>query len=699
MKHPSAEEDPLPRESTEEADRRWKRREAPVLLGRRLPIGNRTTMLLIGVVVGVAGGLGAVVYRWLIGAFEELFWSSPGTPLEKVQAAPFILVILVPAVGGLLVGLITRFVAPEAKGHGVPEVMDAVARKGGLIRPVVVLGKAVGSAVCIASGGSVGREGPIVQIGSAVGSTIGRLLKLPTKGMRAAVACGAAAGIAGTFNAPIAGAFFAAEVILGHFASVPFGAVVIASVTSTAVARSFLGNVPAFEIPRYELLNAWEMLVYAALGLVVAGAAVAYVRALAWFEDRFDGLKEVPEVVKPAIGGLGVGLVGLALPQVMGVGYDTILPMLEGHFGIAMLLLLFGAKLLATTFTLGSGGSGGVFAPSLFMGAALGGAVGALAGAVLGFPIASPGAYAVVGMGAMVAAATHAPITAILIIFEMTGDYHVILGLMVSVIVGTLVSQRLSKESIYTIKLARRGIHLHQGQEVNVLKTVRVRDVMRRDMETVRLGTTLRELVERMIESQHYEFFVVDAQGCLKGIVSVDDIRHNLPRVKDEGDRLTAEDLMSTRPITVREDDTLDHAMRRIARRTYEEIPVLPEGTSTVPIGAIRRDDVIQAYNKAILQADLAGSVSARVSDALREQVWETVGGFVLGQLEVPLSLSGPSLADLQLRRRHGVEVLLVEQPDGRFDFPSGETRLHTGERILVFGERDKVREFLARFG
>ncbi len=682
-------------EPTAEIERRRRRRFAPAVGGIRLPLDRRSSAILTGLVVGAAGGLGAVAYRALIELVQDLAWGPGQGELARIHRATFLMVLLLPAVGGLAVGLVTRYLAPEAKGHGVPEVMYAVARKGGIIRPVVVLAKAVASAVCIATGGSAGREGPIVQIGAALGSTFAQWVRLPASSVRTAVACGAAAGIAGTFNAPIAGAFFASEVILGHFETHAFSAIVISSVTSTAVARSFLGDTPAFAIPPYEIRSAWELVTFALLGLAAAGAGVLYIRLLAWMEDRFDTWDRAPAILRPAVGGLLVGLLGLAVPEVMGVGYDGILGILHGQYGLLMLLVLLGGKMIATSLTLGSGGSGGVFAPSLVMGAALGAAVGTLAGAVFDFPMGPPGAYAVVGMGAMVAAATHAPITAILILFEMTGDYRVILGLMVACTIGTLLAQRLERESIYTIKLSRRGIQLESGTQRSLLHHITVREVMRRDMELVQPDTPVSRLLERMVESPHYEFLVGDRAGRLQGLISVDDLRHDLPRLRREGEHLVARDLMDRNPITVREDDTLDVAMERIGRRTYEEIPVLPAEGDPVPIGVIRRDDVINAYNKAALEADLEGELSRRIARVHGERIWETIGDFVLTRMEVPPHMVGRSLADLALRDA-GIEVVLIQRGDGEPAFPSADTVLEAGDALLVLGRRKDVLAFQA---
>ncbi|MFQ5599107.1 MAG: chloride channel protein [Candidatus Krumholzibacteriia bacterium] len=654
-------------------------------------------MLLIATVIGVLGGLGAVVFRWLIMTCQSLAWGPAGTPLERFAQSPAYLRLLVPAVGGLLVGLVVKFLAPEAKGHGVPEVMNAVARHGGVIRPVVAIAKSLASAICIATGGSVGREGPIVQIGAAMGSTLGQVLHLSARRIRTSVGCGAAAGIAATFNAPIAGAFFAAEIILGEFGVGAFSSVVVSAVSATVVSRTLLGDVPAFAIPSYAIVSPAEMFTYVFLGLLAGVVGVVFVMALNRSEELFDRLSGLPGFLKPGIGGLGIGCLGLLLPQVMGVGYDSIGHALFDRLGMGLLVILLLTKLLATSFTLGSGGSGGVFAPSLLMGASLGGTVGHLARAVFSFPMASPGAYAVVGMGAMVAAATHAPITAIMIIFEMTGDYRVMLGLMVSCILATVVAQRLRRESIYTIKLIRRGIDLQAGQDMNVLRQLHVQDILHPELETVPQSANLDCLYQHLVNSPHSEFFVVDEQGSLVGIISIDDLRRTLPHMDDLRHIVIAEDLMSRQVLFVREDDTLDCAMQQFGKRPFRELPVLPAGETMVPVGTIRRHDVINIYNREIVRLDLAGSVSARISSTNKLRTWETIGDYVLVQVEAPPHLCRQPLRFLHLRQKRGVQIILIERNEGpgnRFVFPTRETMLNPGDRIIVFGHRENVDAF-----
>ena len=335
-------------------------------------------MVFLAVVVGCLGGIGAILFRKLINAVQLASWGDLPFSLELVRSHPGWFIVLVPTLGGLIVGPMVHFFAREAKGHGVPEVMEALTRHAGVMRPRLVIVKSLASAVSIGTGGSVGREGPIVQIGSALASSVGQLLKLSGARLCTLVGCGAAAGIAATFNAPIAGPLFAAEVILGEFTVTQFTPVVISSVVATVISRHFLGDVPAFVVPEYYLNSAWELGIYAVLGVVAAVVSLGFIRFLYLAEDAADRLS-IPPWIVPALGGAAVGCIGLAYPQVFGVGYETIEHALRGDLALGLLGVLLLLKILATSVTIGSGGSGGVFAPSLFIGAMTGGTVGTLA--------------------------------------------------------------------------------------------------------------------------------------------------------------------------------------------------------------------------------------------------------------------------------------------------------------------------------
>jgi CIC family chloride channel protein len=465
-------------------------------LGRIFSPSETNIMIFLALVVGTGTGFGAILFISLIEYARELFFGYSADVLSGLLGAGHggykWWIAAIPAMGGFLAGPIIYYFAKEAKGHGVPEVMDAVARKGGIIRPRVAGIKALASAICIGSGGSAGREGPIIQIGSAIGSTIGQLFKMSGNRVKILVGCGAAAGISAVFNAPIAGIIFSLEVILGDFAIKTFAPVLLSSVLASVISRWFLGNHPAFEVPAYELVSAWEIPLYVILGGICGLVAVMFTRLLGWAEIFFDNLR-IPEIIKPGIGGFLLGIVGIFFPQVFADGYNTINLALHGKMIFWLLFVLVFLKVAATSMTLGSGNSGGIFAPSLFMGAMVGGAFGMLVHDAFPTITGSAGAYALVGMAALVGGTTHAPITAILIIFEMTSDYRIILPLMVAVTFSTLASRHMFEHSIYTIKLAARGVFLKGGRDLAVLQSVQVFEVMDRKFETIHPSTPLRE--------------------------------------------------------------------------------------------------------------------------------------------------------------------------------------------------------------
>ncbi|HES59601.1 MAG TPA: chloride channel protein, partial [Caldithrix sp.] len=458
-------------------------------------------VILVALIIGLLGGYGAVLINYTIRLFQHGFWQSDFN-LDMIAQVPWYFKLIIPTFGGIVVGLVIRYIAKEAKGHGVPEVMEAIALKNGIIRPRVVLAKLFSSALYIASGGSVGREGPVIQIGSAVGSTVGQFFKVNSKRMRTFVGCGAASGIAAAFNAPVAGALFAVEIILGDFAVPQFSPIVISSVTATIVSRHYLGDSPAFQVPSYHLESPLELINYAILGFLAGLVALAFIKTLYYSEDVFDKFK-MPEYIKGAIGGLIIGFIGLKFPAIYGVGYDTMDQALTNGIVWYLALALVFIKIFATSVSLGSGGSGGIFAPSLFLGAMLGAFYSDIVN--IWFPdwTANPGAYALVAMGGVVGAATHGPIAAILIIFEMTNDYKIILPLMITTIIATLVATRLHKESIYTLKLVRRGINIFGGRELNVLKSLKVSDVIKQTIELVDQKTPFNKILEKIANSPH----------------------------------------------------------------------------------------------------------------------------------------------------------------------------------------------------
>ncbi len=546
--------------------------------------------LILAVVVGLIAGLGAVAFRWLITSFKSLFFDG-GSQLLSFLGDYYI--IIIPVLGGLLIGPLIYFLAREAKGHGVPEVMEAVALKGGRIRPRVSVVKALASAICIGSGGSVGREGPIVQIGSSFGSAIGQWLKLPDETVKVLVACGAAGGISATFNAPIAGVFFALEVILGRVVTRRFAYVVISAVVADFIAQIFLGNTRAFIIPAFGVVSAWEYLFYIVLGILAAYAAIAFVSILYRSEDLFDSLK-IPEYLKPALGGLAIGAIALYSVDLLGVGYEGITNALSGELTIIMLLSLFSLKILATSLTIGSGGSGGIFAPSLFIGAMLGAAVGLFFGNIFPSITAPAGAYGVVGMAAVFAGAARAPFTSILIIFEMTGDYAIIFPLMITVAISTVISRALRRETVYTLKLLRRGVDIEQEEMADVMRNVTVKEAMTRDFPTVPAKMKLDDIVKLFQKTGHHGFPVVDEHGLLVSVITQNELQRQLG-VTSAKNKLTASDIAISHPFVAYPDQTLDRLLDAIDE-SEARIPVVKRGDEQRLLGVLGRHEIISIY-------------------------------------------------------------------------------------------------------
>lgn len=553
---------------------------------------------LLAVLVGIVGGFGAVIFRWFIYWVNDLFFFQRMsvhfiTPMEHRLG---LWVILLPAIGGLLVGLITHFFAPETKGHGVPEVMEAVATKGGRIRPRVVLAKVLASGICLGSGGSAGREGPIVQIGSAAGSSLGQLLKLRSSETRVLLGCGAAAGIAATFNAPLAGVIFAIELILLELKTSSFVPLVIATTFATIVSRVFLGAQPMINVPPYQFRSPYELVLYLVLGVVAGLVGILETKTLYKIEDFFDRLRMHP-LFKPALGGLILGAIGLYLPHVFGIGYGTMSSIVNQHLGkegldlLGFLLLLGVAKIIALSVTLGSGGSGGVFAPSLFIGAAVGGAFGVAVNLLFPSMTAPYPAYALVGMAAVFSAASRATLTSIIMLFEMTRDYNIILPLMFACVVADIVAWLVSKNTIYTEKLIRRGLHVHQDLEANILHSRHIADVMSQVVETVRKDLPIRAVWERIVETGHQGFPVIDDEDRLIGVVTG---REVMRAIREGNEALAAADLVQRGPVTAYPDETLDVAWDRMGSEGVGRLPVMSRQDPNRLIGILTRGDLIR---------------------------------------------------------------------------------------------------------
>jgi CIC family chloride channel protein len=555
---------------------------------RRHPI----TLVPLAVIVGVVTGLGAVGFRWLITAFTRMFTGHDDfSALGRAEsthwpALGFWFLLLVPIVAGAVYGPIVYRFAPEARGHGVPEVMYAVTHRGGRIAPQVTIVKALASALCIGGGGSVGREGPIVQIGSAAGSTLGQVLRLDTERVRLLVACGAAGGISATFNAPLAGAFFAIELILRTVAAEAFGAVMLSSVTAAVVGRAILGDHPFLTLPTFQTKHPVEYLLYLALGVGVGVVGVTFSKLLCLVEDACDWVWRGPEWARPAAGGILLGALLMALPQMYGVGYPVLQNAVSGGYLVSMLLVLMVGKMLATSLTIGIGGSGGVFAPTLFIGAMAGTAFGTVANDLWPSVTEAAGAYGLIGMGAALGGATRAPITAVIILFELTGEYSIILPLMSAVAMAAGTGRLLSKTTIYTAKLWRRGVDLDRPP--TPLPTFSAAEIAVTGPDPLSIDSTLRSAAAVLADTPIKMVPVIGSDGRYAGCLSAQDLMDSLSGV-DPPPTIAP---LVRQPGTIPVDGTTSDILGALADHGGAGVPVIDPDTKTM-IGWITYDAVL----------------------------------------------------------------------------------------------------------
>ena len=656
-------------------------------------------LLVMAIIVGVATGFAAVFFIRLIQYIQIFFYGGS----EKIfPALGRLWIIIIPVIGGLLVGpIITKF-ATEAKGHGVPEVMQALILRGGRIRPRVALAKIIASALCIGTGGSAGREGPIVQVGSALGSSVGQWLHLSDERIKNLVACGAAAGIAATFNAPIAGVVFAIEVLLSELQVAVFGNVVVSAVAASIVSRIFLGSRPAFEIPGYVMNSPWEIILYIILGLLAAFVGILFIRMLYFTEDVFEQLA-IPlwlklgtiSYISSADMSLGLPLVE-NYPHIFGSGFVFLEEVLQGHAPFFLIFLLIFLKPLATSFTLGSGNSGGVFAPSLFTGAMLGGAFGYLAMRLFpGLPI-EVGAYALVGMAAVFSAAARAPLTSMLIVFEMSNDYRLILPLMAAGMVASTFAQWLQPESIYTLKLSKRGIRFAQGRDMDIMQTVQVEEVMNKAPITVHNEQSVADLFAAFQETHLGGFPVLNNNNELYGIVTMQDMERTIQDIertlhrKDVNLRdLKIWDVATPEPVTVFPDEPIWSAIRKMAPRDLARLPVVARSNPKQFVGLISRSDIVRAYNVGLMRKQKDHLAQER--STLRKV---TGLDFIEIKVESNCAGTGKRLADMHLPRNTNVVSILRH---GSVIVPDGNTRILPGDVITVLclsSQIESIRKF-----
>lgn len=570
---------------------------------RRIVRNDQLVLGVLALVVGVAVGGGVIAFRELIRVVQTLYYGAGDERLASVAAGlAWWHVLLAPAVGGLVVGLFYRFLMPGRRPLGIPEVIESVAFKGGRMPVLPGILAVVGAGLSLGAGASVGREGPAVTLGAAMSAWIAERLHFGRSLSRVLLGCGAAAAVAASFNAPIAGVLFAHEVVVGHYALSAFAPVVIASVTGTMISRGWFGDFPAFIIPAFGDVSAWEFPAFAGLGVLSGIMALLFMNSILWSERLADRTR-LPQWSRPAAAGLALGVLALAYPGVLGVGYEVTDDALHGRLPFLLLMALAAAKLSATALCLGFGFGGGVFSPSLAFGALVGGAFGVLA--TNAFPELStgPGAYALIGMGAVSAAVLGAPMSTVLIVFELTGDYGLTIAVMVAVVIATVVTTQIGgRTSWFHWALERRGLKVQQ-HGLRLLRTLRVRDVMTPDCATVGPGTRLPIVRELLQQTTYAELFVVDkATGRFVGTITLADLSEAAfdPALDD---LVNAADVCRRNAPLLEADDSLQRALKVMVDAKEEHVAVVAHLETRQFVGCVHEAEALLTFNRALLQA------------------------------------------------------------------------------------------------
>ncbi len=570
-----------------------------VVKARQVVRHDMLILTILAMVVGAGTGGAIIVFREAITLAQTLFLGSNEMLWITGDGQPWWRPLAALTIGGLVVGLLIRHLLPGRRPHGIPDAIEASALHGGQMSARTGFWAAVISATSIGAGASVGREGPAVHLGSTLGSWIAARLHMNHQLSRTLLGCGAAAAVAASFNAPIAGALFANEVVIGHYALSSLGPVVIASVTGTMVSRAYFGNFPAFALVEHSMISIWEFPAILGLGLLAGIAAVVFVRGVKLF-DSLAGKLPGPTWIRPAIGGALVGLIAIPFPHVLSIGYSVTETALAGSLGLQMLVAICLAKLVATAVSLGFGFGGGVFSPSLVMGVTLGGAYGIVVTGIFPDQSAGAGAYAVIGMGAMAAAVLGAPISTTLIVFEMTGDYHITIAVMMAVIISVVIFRPFHGQSFFTWVLEGRGLDLHGGFQANLLRGIPVSRLMTMRCEVIGPEVNLGLLKRMLRRSLSRQLFVVDEDGKLVGTLAFADLSE--AAFDPHLDNLVyAEDVVRREPPMLAVSDNLETAMKLTRTSGEPQIAVVEDLKTRKFAGCLRETDAFNAYTQALL--------------------------------------------------------------------------------------------------
>jgi CIC family chloride channel protein len=662
---------------------------------RALFTGNENALFFTAVcLVGLLGGIAGAGFRWILGLAARGFWGGDEQIVLAALEAGWHQRLLIPVAGGALAAAVGMLLAGRRVPRGgFPEIMELVALGGRMIRLSSALRRSLSSLMTLASGGAVGREGPMSQIAAAIGSRVGRSFRFPEDRIRILVAAGMAAGFAAAYNTPISATVFVLEVIIGSFNVLFLGPAVVAAAISTIVTRFVAGAGPIYPGVSGGMESPWEVPPYLALGFLAGLAAVLFQFALERMYRIWDRAR-LPDLVRTPLGGLCLGILALGWPWVLGNGYETINMVLAGQLVIGLLAILFFAKILATTITLASGGSGGVFTPTMFLGAMLGGVFGGVLHVAFPDQIGAAPAYALAGMGGLVAGTTHAPFLAILLIFELTQSYEVVLPVMLTSVAAYSTARAIRRTSIYEEELRRRGMRWEGSPQERLMRSLVVRDIMVGEIPLYPENLPFDRIVEIFQGSRYLQIYIGDSDDRLLGIVELHEVKRILGE-EEYAPLLIAADLVTDIPV-VTPGDSLVEVNEKLWLRDLGHLPVVDTDENRRFLGIVTRRDVLGAFDREILKRS-ALLAKVRAFEGAGFDYLELPAETQMAKVVVPPGMVGKSLRETRLREERGINVLAIERLDSTGQrqrvAPAGETVLQRGDVMVVIGAEEQVEQ------
>ncbi|MCF6268697.1 MAG: chloride channel protein [Melioribacteraceae bacterium] len=662
-----------------------------------------TVFSILAIITGASVGLAAVLFHKLIHFFQYFFFDFV---LSKFLFIGLGVVIAIPIIGMLLQSWMILFFPKTAKRKGVIDVIKAVSTRGGYIPFRTTLFHAIAPAISIGSGGTVGPEGPAAQIGGGVASKLGQLFDLSDQRKRMFTAAGAGAAISAVFNTPLGGIFFALEVVLlNDFHTATFSALILASVTASIVSRIFLGDNPTFQFTNADIGAYQDFYLFIILGVFAGILSLSFIRYSSVISELFNKhLKtKYPQWVLMSVVGLLVGVTGYFYSEIFGIGYETINKLLNEKITWQLAIILLVLKFILVPLILSSGGFGGIFAPSLFIGAAFGYLFAVILQTFFGIDVDTT-TYVLVGMGAVLGGVNSIPISAILIIFEMTKNYAFMLPLMLSVVISTMIVQWKLKGSITAIHLEAEGFEVSSGRDASVLKSLIVLNVMKRDIFTVSASLPVPSLISQLVENPHNVVYTLAESGEINGVITDSEIMPIITEYDTLSKMLVAKDIAKTEITIVHENDNLEYVFKLLGKSSIHQFPVKSKEGNIV--GVVRRQDVISGYNKAAMKMNVKDSFANELRTLNKSSTSKVADGYSIIEKGVPRSFVGKTVIDLKFRNNYGLEILMIkhkqsvlsDETDEKVMIPSVDYKFKGNDLLVLFGSDENIEKFQKKF-